>query len=54
MDLIGQLQRKLAADEPNVFLYALPKIGVWNKKVKGLWKNMPVPADDQTQTYWEN
>lgn len=22
MDLIGQLQRKLAADEPNVFLYA--------------------------------
>lgn len=54
LDLAGQLQRKLAADEPNVFLYALPKIGVWNKKVKGLWKNMPVPADDQTQTYWEN
>ena len=53
MDLLGQLQRKLSADEPNVFLYAFPKIGVWNKKVKGLWVNMPVPADDVTQAYWE-
>ena len=53
MDLVGQLQRKLSADEPNVFLYAFPKIGVWNKKVKGLWVNMPVPADDVTQAYWE-
>ncbi|MGE0801634.1 MAG: ABC transporter substrate-binding protein [Lautropia sp.] len=54
LDLIGKLQRKLSADEPNVFLYAFPKIGVWNKKLKGLWVNMPVPSDDQTQTYWED
>ena len=53
-DLVEKLQRKLAADEPNVFLYALPKIGVWNKKVKGMWKNMPIPADDVTKVYWED
>lgn len=53
MDLVGQLQRKLSADEPNVFLYAFPKIGVWNNKLKGLWVDMPVPADDVTQAHWE-
>ncbi len=53
LQLVKQLQEKLAADEPNIFLYALPKIGVWNKNVKGLWKNMPIPADDLTQAYWE-
>lgn len=52
LELIGKLQRKLSADEPNVFLYAFPKIGVWNKKLKGLWVNMPVPSDVQTQTHW--
>jgi peptide/nickel transport system substrate-binding protein len=26
---------------------------VWNKKLKGLWVDMPVPSDDQTKTYWE-
>ena len=54
MDLVGQLQRKLSADEPNVFLYAFPKIGVWNNKLKGLWVDMPVPADDVTQAHWED
>lgn len=53
MEIAGQLQRKLAADEPNIFLYALPKIGVWNNRLKGLWKDMPVPADDQTGVYWQ-
>ncbi len=53
LELVKKLQEKLAADEPNIFLYALPKIGVWNKNLKGLWKNMPIPADDVTQAYWE-
>lgn len=52
LDLLGQLQRKLAEDEPNVFLYALPKIGVWNKKLNGMWKNQTIPANDLTRVYW--
>ncbi len=52
--LVKRLQEKLAADEPNIFLFALPKIGVWNKNVNGLWKNMPIPADDMTRVYWKN
>ncbi|MDR5651471.1 ABC transporter substrate-binding protein [Ruixingdingia sedimenti] len=54
LDLIGQLQTKLAQDAPNVFLYALPKIGVWNAKLEGLWKNLPLPANDLTQVRWTN
>ncbi len=52
--LSEKLQRKLAEDEPNVFLFALPKIGVWNRHVKGVWADMPIPADDMTQARWED
>lgn len=54
LELVAKLQRKLAEDEPNIFLLALPKIGVWNKHVKGLWKNMPIPADDVTKVSWSD
>ena len=43
LDLVGQLQKKLADDEPNVFLFALAKVGVWNAKMRGLWENNPIP-----------
>jgi peptide/nickel transport system substrate-binding protein len=50
--LLGDLQRKLAADEPNVFMFALPMIGVWNAKLRGLWENNPVPANDVSDVSW--
>jgi peptide/nickel transport system substrate-binding protein len=52
LDLIGQLQKKLAEDEPNVFLFALAKVGVANAKVRGLWDNDPVPANDVSGVSW--
>jgi peptide/nickel transport system substrate-binding protein len=52
LDLVGQLQKKLANDEPNVFIAALPKIGVWNSRLKGMWKNNPLPANDVTAVSW--
>jgi peptide/nickel transport system substrate-binding protein len=52
LDLLEQLQRKLSEDEPNVFMFALAKIGVWNAKVKGLWVNNPIFANDLTAVYW--
>ncbi len=51
-DLLGQLQRKLSADEANVFLSTLPKIGVWSAKLRGMWDNAPVPSNDVTAVYW--
>jgi peptide/nickel transport system substrate-binding protein len=50
--LLQQLQRQLSADEPNIFLFALPKIGVWNAKLRGLWTNDPMPINDVTGVYW--
>ncbi len=54
IDLLQQMQRQLATDEPNVFLYVLPKIGVWNAHLHGLWSNDPIPANDVTGVYWGN
>ena len=52
LDLVGQLQKKLSEDEPNIFLFALAKVGVWNAKIKGLWVNNPIFANDLTAVYW--
>ena len=50
--VLGELQRKLSADEANVFLFALPKIGVAAAKLHGLWENDPVPANDVSGVSW--
>ncbi len=50
--LLGELQRKLSADQANVFLFALPKIGVAAAKLRGLWDNDPVPANDLSDVSW--
>ena len=50
--LLGQLQRKLSDDEANVFISTLPKIGVWNARLRGMWGNLPVPSNDVTAVYW--
>ena len=52
LDLVGQLQRKLSEDEPNVFLFALAKVGVWNAKLTGLWENQPIFANDLSGVAW--
>jgi peptide/nickel transport system substrate-binding protein len=52
--LIGDIQRKIADEAVNVFLFELAKTGVWNAKIKGLWANSPIQANDLTQVYWED
>ena len=51
-ELMGQIQRKIAEDAVNVFLFQLPKLGVWNAKIEGLWENSPVQANDLTGVSW--
>lgn len=52
--LVGDLQRKLSDDEANVFLFALPKLGVWNARLHGMWHNEPIPANDLTSVWWSD
>ncbi len=52
LKLAGDLQRLLAKDEPNVFLFALPKVGVWKKGLRGLWPNDPIFANPMGGVSW--
>ncbi len=48
-----RLQRLLAEDAVNVFLFELPKLGVWRKGVHGLWHDAPVQGTDVTGVWVE-
>ncbi len=51
-ELLGKAQMKLADDAVNGFLFQLAKSGVWDAKLKGLWENSPVQANDLTRVSW--
>ena len=48
----AEAQKILAEDVPALFLFQLPKLGVWNAKVQGLWENSPIPSNDVTEVSW--
>jgi peptide/nickel transport system substrate-binding protein len=50
--LYGETQKILAEDVPALYLFVLPKLGIWNAKVEGLWKNEPLPSNDLTEVRW--
>ena len=50
----GDAQKILAEDVPALYLYVLPKLGVWNAKLDGLWKNEPIPSNDITEVHWND
>ncbi len=50
--MFKQAQKILADDAVNGFLFELPKIGVWDAKVEGLWENAPIQANDLTKVKW--
>jgi peptide/nickel transport system substrate-binding protein len=51
-DKYREAQKILAQDVPALFLFQLPKLGVWNAKLKGMWENSPIPSNDVTEAYW--
>lgn len=51
-DLLVEAQKILAHDVPAVFLFELPKVGVWDAKLEGMWENAPVQATDLTDVKW--
>ena len=54
LELLGQAQKILADDAVNGFLFELPKVGVWDAKLKGMWTNWPIFANDLSEVYWED
>jgi peptide/nickel transport system substrate-binding protein len=52
--LYGEAQAILADDVPALYLFVMPKLGVWDKKLKGLWENEPIPSNVLTRVSWED
>jgi peptide/nickel transport system substrate-binding protein len=50
--LYEEAQRIIAGDAVNVFLFQLPKLGVWNSRLQGMWVNSPIQANDMTGVSW--
>ncbi|MCV0397951.1 MAG: ABC transporter substrate-binding protein [Rhizobiaceae bacterium] len=51
-ELYGKAQQILSDDAVVGFLFQLPKIGVWDARLEGLWENSPVQANDLTKVRW--
>jgi peptide/nickel transport system substrate-binding protein len=52
LELYGQLQRILAEDQANGFLFQLPKVMITRPNLVGMWKDQPVFANDMSEVYW--
>jgi peptide/nickel transport system substrate-binding protein len=50
--LLGDAQRLLATDAVNAFLYQPQWVTVANNKLLGLWKDMPIFANDLAALSW--
>lgn len=52
--LYGEAQKILAEDVPALFLFVMPKLGVWDKKLQGLWLNEPIPSNVLRNVRWSD
>lgn len=52
--LYAEAQKIISDDAVNGFLFQLAKTGVWDAKLRGLWENSPVQANDLTGVSWSD
>jgi peptide/nickel transport system substrate-binding protein len=50
--ILRAMQERIAGQYVSAFLFQLPKTGVADARIKGLWLNMPTPANDMTAVEW--
>lgn len=50
--LMGDAQKLITNEAVNGYMFQLAKAGVWNAKLKGMWHNSPVQANDLTGVSW--
>ncbi|WMS40804.1 ABC transporter substrate-binding protein [Acuticoccus sp. MNP-M23] len=50
--LLQEAQQLIADDAVNAFLFQLPKVGVWDARIEGLWANSPIQANDLSDVSW--
>ena len=52
--LYGEAQEMLADDVPALFLFVMPKLGVWRSGLTGFWHDEPIPSNDLTDVRWSS
>jgi peptide/nickel transport system substrate-binding protein len=52
LKLAGDIQRMLATDSVNAYLFQLPQFAVSRKPLKGLWSSSPIFANDMASVSW--
>lgn len=50
---LQDMQRRIAEDAVNGFLYNLPRIGIYRAGLTGFWVNAPIFANDLTAVSWQ-
>jgi peptide/nickel transport system substrate-binding protein len=53
LKVVGDIQKQLANDSVNAYLFQLPQFAVSNKKLKGLWSSSPIFANDMAAVSWQ-
>jgi peptide/nickel transport system substrate-binding protein len=53
LKVLGDIQRHLAENSVNAYLFQLPQFAVSNKKLKGLWSSSPIFANDMAAVSWQ-
>ena len=51
--LLGEMQRQIANDQVNAFLFILPQFMVSNRRLTGLWSSSPIFANDLAALRWQ-
>jgi peptide/nickel transport system substrate-binding protein len=51
--LLGDMQRLLATDAVNAFLFQLPHIAVSRRGLQGIWSSSPIFANDMGAVRWQ-
>jgi peptide/nickel transport system substrate-binding protein len=52
LKLLGDMQRTLAADQVNAWMFVLPQAAVSRKPLKGIWSSSPIFANDMSAVGW--
>ncbi|WP_126974870.1 ABC transporter substrate-binding protein [Frigidibacter oleivorans] len=50
--ILKDMQRMIAGDHVNAYLFQLAKTGVADARLEGLWQNAPTPANDLSAVRW--
>ena len=53
LKILGDIQRQLATDSVNAYLFQLPQFAVGNKHLKGMWSSSPIFANDPGALTWQ-